>query len=356
MITSPPYWGLRDYGNEPVAWGPECEHEWGGDIISKTNDSNRGEMEWTTGGAPGAKVKGERVSQGSFCCHCSAWRGNLGLEPTPELYVEHLVEVMREVRRVLQDDGTLWLNLGDSYSGSGRGPSSMNAAQEMWNATVPVGLKPKDLVGIPWRVAFALQADGWWLRSDIVWSKPNPMPESVTDRPTRSHEYLFLLTKKVRYYYDADAIREPAKMESEARYGRNSSYNGSKPYAMKQGPTGRKTDKQRGHSRRHAGFNDRWDAMSREEQQAGGANKRSVWEIATQPYPGAHFAVFPEKLVEPCILAGCPEGGTVLDPFAGSGTVGLVAERLGRHSILIDASEDYCRMARERTAQMGLMI
>ena len=260
----------------------------------------------------------------------------IGLEPTPELYVEHIVQVMHEVKRVLRDDGTLWLNLGDSYSGSGRGPSSMNSAQEMWNATVPAGLKPKDLVGIPWRVAFALQADGWWLRSDIVWSKPNPMPESVTDRPTRSHEYVFLLSKSARYYYDADAIRE--QTNTMATWEEWVAGDGRKM------PSGNLVEGV------NAGFGAKQDSFTH----PAGRNKRSVWEIATQPYAKAHFATFPEKLVEPCILAGCPEGGAVLDPFAGSGTVGLVAERLGRHSVLIEANEEYCEMARERTAQMGL--
>jgi DNA modification methylase len=343
-ITSPPYWGLRDYGLEPGVWGSECEHEWGESIVSKANDSNRGDMEWTTGGPPGAKVKGERVSQGAFCRRCNAWRGSLGLEPTPELYVEHIVQVMREIRRVLRDDGTLWLNLGDSYSSGGRDyrdpGKRLNSDGRLaglekkgTRPPTPDGLKPKDLVGVPWRVAFALQADGWWLRSDIIWSKPNPMPESVTDRPTRSHEYLFLLSKSARYYYDADAIREP---KAEATVGDPRT-------------------NENGHRRKRGYPGEPSKGGTNLGGPQGGRNRRSVWEIATQPYAKAHFATFPEKLVEPCILAGCPEGGKVLDPFAGSGTVGLVAERLGRHSVLIDASEDYCRMARERTAQMGLM-
>jgi site-specific DNA-methyltransferase (cytosine-N4-specific) len=266
------------------------------------------------------------------------------------------------VRRVLRDDGTLWLNLGDSY-GSGTRASrdySPNVKHGYWqNPAIDkrIPAPAKQLLGMPWRVAFALQADGWWLRSDIVWSKPNPMPESVTDRPTRSHEYMFLLAKSARYYYDADAIRTPATSETRKMPDGWDTGPGSHGTIHRDGrEKGRRTDKQRGHGRRHDGFNDRWDQMSKDEQRAMGANKRSVWEIATQPYPGAHFAVFPEKLVEPCILAGCPEGETVLDPFAGSGTVGLVAERLGRHSVLIDASEDYCRMARERTAQRGLTV
>ena len=329
VVTSPPYWSLRDYGVD----------------------------------------------------------GAYGLEPTLDEYIGQMVEVFREVRRVLRKDGSVWLNLGDAYAGSGKGLNGDGShspgdkqATNVGSLTAPVKskrmprgegrwgggdsyvpeLKPKDLIGLPWRVAFALQADGaadlhalkviervrdeiydiyedslipdrveavlerlwaeyveakgdsWWLRSDIVWHKPNPMPESVRDRPTRAHEYVFLLTKSAKYFYDADAIREPLNGDSVARYDRNSSYgNGDhgKPYAMKQGPTGRRTDKQRGHSRRHAGFNDRWDHMSKAEQQAMGANKRTVWSIATQGFPGAHFATYPEALCLIPILAGTSEKG-----------------------------------------------
>lgn len=292
-VTSPPYWGLRDYGVE----------------------------------------------------------GQLGLEPTPEQYVERMVDVFREVRRVLRDDGTLWLNIGDSYAASGPAGGAGKQHTNVGSVDVPIrkpmnGCKPKDLVGIPWMLAFALRADGWYLRSDIIWAKPNPMPESVTDRPTKAHEYLFLLSKRERYWYDAEAIHEPPTPESLARYERNSTYDGSKAYAMKQGPRG--SDKQRGHSRRHAGFNDRWDGMSREEQSSMGRNKRTVWTIATEPYPEAHFATFPTALVTPCVLAGCPEGGTVLEPFAGSGTTLQVAKELGRKSIGIELNEDYAKLATQR--------
>jgi len=248
-VTSPPYWGLRDYGTAE----------------------------------------------------------QLGLEDTPEAYVANMVEVFREVRRVLRDDGSLWLNLGDSYASSpasgGEQSATMTGGEHKRTPrtryTRPPGLKPKDLVGIPWRVAFALQADGWYLRSDIIWHKPNPMPESVRDRPTKAHEYLFLLTKSKRYYYDADAIN----------------------------PAGR--------------------------------NKRSVWTVATAPYAGAHFAVFPPKLIEPCILAGCPEGGTVLDPFAGSGTTGRVAIANRRRAVLCDVNAEYLsKQATKRTSnvQIGLAL
>ena len=608
-ITSPPYWSLRDYGLEPVVWGEPvepCEHEWGEESYQRrSNDGGEPDRKQETN--VGAVGQDEPVHH-AFCRRCSAWRGSLGLEPTPELYVEHIVQVMRAVRRVLRDDGTLWLNLGDSYASGkgtcynpGGGDGSLGkqrkeaGAHPLNRGNVSVlrdsGLKPKDLVGVPWRVAFALQADGWYLRAEIIWAKLNPMPESVRDRPTRSHEQIFLFSKAPRYYYDAQAVAEPSDVtanliqsEYEALHrlseepsaerllpssqqgqlfsdlqglhegqGHRMAGDGERPpedprgqpsvspqrerqgsasavgsqptethvhgrlpsqspgqggstesepisegkdasgallsVPEGQGGTGSQdaepdgqgpakpsipqaADVDSGSERpdgsgldRHQGeasesvlllpagdtkvddgspaAPEQWRAARqgehrpslpelqfKEAKQASASrpsrNLRSVWTIATQPYPGAHFACFPEKLVEPCILAGtsewgcCPDcgapwervvekgelrehparegrsvrnvafdgdgysdsGGTlgltreaettgwrptcdheaepvpcrVLDPFSGSGTVGLVAERLGRHSVLIDASEDYCRMARERTAQMGLMI
>jgi DNA modification methylase len=282
VVTSPPYWGLRDYGQD----------------------------------------------------------GQLGLEPTPEAYVESMVAVFREVKRVLRSDGTVWLNLGDTFArDSGKSPTVRHVDGRAKNydpskAGRPqasnYGMKPKDLVGIPWRVAFALQADGWYLRSDIIWAKPNPMPESVTDRPTKAHEYLFLLSKSPRYYFDADAVREaPA------------------PYERKGGSASWTAD---------SGHTNGVGSSSFHQMSEVGRNLRSVWTIATQPYPGAHFATFPQALVEPCIKAGCPEGGTVLDPFAGSGTTGLVAQRLSRRAVLIDLNADYLEqvMDRNRDIPLGL--
>jgi DNA modification methylase len=216
-----------------------------------------------------------------------------------------MLEVFREVRRVLRDDGTVWLNLGDSYAsdtkGSGGRSDKQNSNMGSWYSfKANHGLKPKDLCGIPWRVAFALQADGWYLRSDIIWTKPNPMPESVTDRPTRSHEYIFLLAKNQRYYYDAEAISEPF---ADAREGRN---------------------------------------------------RRDVWTVNSEPTPEAHFATFPQRLIEPCILAGSREGDLVLDPFLGSGTTGEVCERLGRRWVGLELNCAYLPIARRRTAQLGL--
>jgi DNA modification methylase len=283
------------------------------------------------------------ISQGAFCLHCSAWRGSLGLEPTIDLYLSHLVAIFREIRRVLRKDGTCWVNIGDSYAGSWSGNSMrpdggtqrpgrpgfqpLDERVPARSGVVPRGLKPKDLCLIPFRLALALQADGWWVRSDIIFSKKNPMPESVTDRPTRSHEYLFLLSKNARYYYDQEAIRELST-----------------------------SPEQEAHNQRYARVYDISDARSEFRQPGnvnskgiharpgpGGRNIRSVWTIPTAPYPGAHFATFPPDLVRPCILAGSAKRGIVLDPFCGSGTVGLVCRELDRHFIGLDLSFPYLR-------------
>jgi DNA modification methylase len=299
-VTSPPYWGLRDWGVD----------------------------------------------------------GQMGLEPTPEEYVASMVEVFREVKRVLRKDGTLWLNLGDSYiankiGGLSQKPSLITGGRDtQLKASYRPdkkadGLKPKDLVGIPWRVAFALQADGWYLRSDIIWGKPNPMPESVTDRPTKAHEYIFLLSVSPRYYYDAAAIREES-VYAGTNTGVGFGHGTDKELRKRK----RVTDKQRGHSRRHAGFNDRWGQMTKEEQASMGRNKKTVWIVATRPFTEAHFATFPPKLIVPCILAGCPEGGMVLDPFAGAGTTLWVAEQLDRNSIGIELNPEYCEIIRRRMARI----
>jgi len=283
-ITSPPYWGLRDYG---IA-------------------------------------------------------GQLGLERTPEEYVAKLVEVFRGVRRVLRKDGTLWLNLGDCYNAynGGAGPGSkLSDTQTSERPHLKTGyglrtrkLKPKDLVGIPWRVAFALQSDGWWLRSDIIWSKPNPMPESVTDRPTKAHEYLFLMAKSARYHYDAEAIKELSIGEWNSARSAFASTTGTDAVLI--GNPLHRTRKSPNTNHPDINHCDR--------------NRRTVWTIPTQPFPEAHFATFPEALVEPCIAAGSRTGDVVLDPFCGSGTVGVVALRAERDFLGIDLSSEYVEMARRR--------
>jgi DNA modification methylase len=307
----------------------------------------------------------------------------LGQEKTPEEYVAKMVEGFREVRRVLKPDGTLWLNLGDSYAsgskgGGGDGTTSTlgpksgghGISQEgiirsvKRQAFEPMkfdhGLKPKNLVGIPWRVAFALQSDGWWLRQDIIWAKPNPMPESVTDRCTRSHEYIFMFTKSAKYFYDHNAIKEQPSPDLIKQI--EDGYNG---HAVKdylgmsvQDASATKSriidghrkriDKQRGHGRRHNGFNDKWDALTPDEQALCGCNKRSVWTVSPANFREAHFATFPPELIKPCILAGSKPGDTIIDPFGGSGTVGQVGLEYGRSVVLIELNPEYHTLIEKR--------
>ena len=265
----------------------------------------------------------------------------IGLEQTPEAFVAEMVAVFREVKRVLRDDGTLWLNLGDSYASYRDGKATPDTTRGDSEGTlVPKGsaknrmastfagssIKHKDLIGIPWRVAFALQADGWYLRQDIIWHKPNPMPESVTDRCTKAHEYIFLLSKSPQYYFDNEAIKEPVANSSVSRLSQNNLSN------------------QLGSNRVPFKTNGTMKAVGNTENR----NKRSVWTITTKPFKGAHFATFPPDLIEPCILAGCPEGGTVLDPFGGAGTTGLVASSHNRNSILCELNPEYAQLALDR--------
>lgn len=268
----------------------------------------------------------------------------IGLEPTPDEFVAALVAVFREVRRVLRDDGTLWLNLGDSYAanrgyqveqtkgGPKHGPAQ--AAGGRGQRADDYGLKPKDLIGIPWRVAFALQADGWYLRQDIIWHKPNPMPESVTDRCTKAHEYVFLLSKGPKYYFDSEAVREDAATNAPHKHWKDRNYDQSM-LAAKQanGSKGRPVGV--------AGY-----------VAPGKRNRRSVWTVPTRPYKGAHFATFPPDLIEPCILAGAPAGGVVLDPFMGAGTTAVVSERLGRQWVGCELNPEYVALAEARIAAM----
>jgi DNA modification methylase len=288
---------------------------------------------------------------GGDCRKCGAKRADLqlGLEKTPEEYVAKMVEVFREVRRVLRDDGTLWLNLGDSYNayngnaGPGSGFSAGSACDterphlETGHGLRTRGLKPKDLVGIPWRVAFALQADGWYLRQDIIWHKPNPMPESVTDRCTKAHEYIFLMAKSQKYYFDSESIKEPcASGPSDIRKMQESLQRiDAKHFHSDPGPLPAANPRTNIGNKRAVG-------------DPSGRNRRSVWTQATQPFRGAHFATFPPDLIEPMIKAGCPVGGTVLDPFFGAGTTGVVSARLRRGCVGIELSADYIQMAERR--------
>ena len=417
-------WGLRDYGIEPSIWDEngECEHVWGIMEGKKITQWADGVGMKDDALADPVKRKEKRISQepsqGQFCQLCGAWRGCLGLEPQPELYVKHLVDIFREIKRVLRKDGTVWLNLGDSYAGScqGFGTKQMTPKQASNKGTIPLtqkqsllkdvpGLKPKDLVGIPWSVALALRDDGWWLRRDIIWSKPNPMPESVTDRPTTAHEYIFLLIKSKTYYYDAYAVREKSIEVKD--------YSKTHKIGNKRNPTNM-----------ISGLRPRTKPAIYEYK-----NLRSVWEMPTQPFPQSHFAVFTEKIPEICIKAGtsekgrCPKCGNlwkrvtekkgltsrewqkirglgtkgndpmmgiqgksiagarppdpinktigwrpacncglepepciVLDPFCGAGTTLKVARKLGRKSIGIDIKKEYCDMTIPRINQQILGV
>lgn len=289
-VTSPPYWGLRDYAEE----------------------------------------------------------GQLGLESDPLEYVDKLVEIFREVHRVLRDDATIWLNLGDSYAGSGKSPDGgmlkkykHRHLEKQSGAIIPFGMKPKDLVGIPWMVAFALRADGWYLRSEIIWKKNNCRPESVKDRVTRIHETIFLLSKNRQYYYDIDAIREPHTSLPRKFRGRSGESKWSKGGGLPNG--------ERPHSFHKA------SATIENCYHPLGRNKRSVWAVSTHGYKGAHFAVFPQQLIEPCILAGCPKGGIVLDPFLGSGTTVVTALKHGRNAIGCELNPEYVELAKARIKnELGL--
>lgn len=295
--------------------------------------------------------------------------GQIGLESTVDAYVASLVDVFREVRRVLKDDGTLWLNLGDSYASQG-GPEPAQSKWQVEGASdgqnggqsrKPTdGLKPKDLIGIPWRVAFALQADGWYLRQDIIWHKPNPLPESVRDRCTKSHEYIFLLSKSPRYYYDADAIAEPVALSTVERLSQPNIENQRGSYRVPGKTNGamKAVVRKQNTGQRFGAHKYGDDADKQSRTKSGNVftgsetrNKRSVWTVSTKPYSGAHFAVFPPEIPETCIKAGSREGDTVLDPFAGSGTTGEVAEFLGRRVILIEMNPAYVPLIEKRLAQ-----
>lgn len=421
VVTSPPYWGLRKYaGNQERLWDNHngCEHEWhDGSVSGEIYDTK-------TGGTGCAKRTSGNVQAvthtHSTCLKCGAWRGAYGLEPTIALYVQHTVTILQAIRRVLRKDGVVWWNVGDSYGGSMSGGIEDNKAAQhgtmattLRSARPSANLKPKDLCLIPSRVALAAQDDGWWVRSMIVWSKPNPMPESVTDRPTDAYENIIMLTKSKTYWYDNEAVKEDST-EPAHKCGRNSNANTA---STKQG---------RHENRTIAGFNERYDF----ENPSPTRNLRNVWEITTTPFKGSHFAVFPEKIPERCILASCPEkvcaecgrpyepvveetyqtqhdgstmakgednsnykrlalvrqhlrehgmenkpspivtgyakacqcstnatvSGTVLEPFAGSGTTLAVAKRLGRKSIGIELSEQYCQLAVKRIQAVTLPL
>lgn len=322
-VTSPPYFGLRDYGNDE----------------------------------------------------------QIGKEATPELFVEQIVNVFAEVKRVLKPEGTLWLNLGDSYSGSGKGigdttgdkwkQSTNKGTREGKFVKVDTGLKAKDLIGIPWAVAFALRSSGWYLRQDIIWHKPNPMPESVTDRCTKAHEYIFLMSKSSKYYYDADAIKTPLAASTISRVAQNvesqkgssrvpGKTNGTMKAVVNKGLTfGGKKGREYNPSPDDPNFRNGAEQWGREYQisEDGMANKKSVWTVSTKPFSEAHFATFPEDLIVDCIKAGCPDGGIVLDPFMGAGTTAMVAKKLNRNYIGYELNPEYLKIANKRLYnEIGLFL
>lgn len=413
-VTSPPYWRLRDYGTGEWEGGdPECDHVRAeirrGISLAESSKSTRG-----GGHKAGAVPKIQYTDQ---CGKCDAVRidEQLGLEETPEEYVERVVEIFREVRRVLRDDGTVWLNLGDTYAaywgdkygqpqgfkkGRGQDKNIGDAPPQKKSPDFKTaGFKPKDLVGIPWMVAFALRADGWYLRQDIIWHKPNPMPESVRDRCTKSHEYIFLLSKSPKYYYDAAAIKDPLKEKTFTTFGTSrkvigdgsgliKTENYSKSVPVRRPKSWKSPDGWDTGSGRHGAFHKNGREKGKYtpgELDDLGANKKSVWDVvdnfslfnwllqeapeiadkyleesmgkkdvwtvASKPYPEAHFATFPDELIKPCILAGAPEGGIVLDPFVGSGTTPEVALRAGRRFIAIELKGRYIKDLAHRRIQ-----
>lgn len=379
VVTSPPYWGLRDYGIPASVWGGDdgCEHEWGDTIVvNSTNHTAKARWQHTRNGRDEEQPIEKRVAwlrtdvpQGKFCQKCGAWAGALGLEPSPELFVEHTVLLFREVWRVLRDDGTLWLNLGDSYSSGGRDsfgtfdPNSKQATHAAIKSSPrppqPDGLKPKDLVGIPWMVAFALRADGWYLRQDIIWHKPNPMPESVTDRCTKAHEYIFLLSKSEKYHCDMDAIAEDCAASSLERWDQDidgqagsNRVPGKTNGTMKAvgGPrkvNGGASFGKQNHDASGTGAQSRTYERHPYEKR----NRRSVWTVPTKSFREAHFATFPPDLIQPCIRAGVPDGGVCLDPFFGAGTTGLVCQQQHVRCIGIELNDKYCEIAKKRLGQ-----
>lgn len=403
-VTSPPYFGLRDYGTALWVGGSiDCDHK--GEPMRTRARIN----EHTDSGGADVKNKDNHQPYKSICGKCFAIRidSQIGLEKTPELYVKKLVEVFTEVRRVLKKSGTLWLNLGDSYAASGKNRTVVQAAAKSSLAggistqlqilkqqnKITAGLKPKDLIGIPWMVAFALRSSGWYLRQDIIeevefycpcgcgyimeeriwrysqdrdmiWKKPNPMPESVTDRCTKAHEYIFLLSKSGKYYYDAEAIRTEAKnaLEDRRRINAQTWDNKNTPDVFRNGIRPKKIKISGGwetEKGQHTAIHrkGRTQAEYQEAEVQDGANKRSVWTVNTQPYSEAHFATFPEDLVVDMIKAGCPDGGIVLDPFFGAGTTGVVARKLNRNFIGYELNPEYIKIAERRLyKEIGMFL
>lgn len=330
-MTSPPYWGLRDYGMSPMIWDgdDDCDHEWGVNITLKKTGGGQKETPLLKGRNLDGINSGKEINQGNFCQKCGAWKGQLGLEPTPDLYIKHLCDIFDETWRVLKEAGSLWVNIADSYGGSGAGqkdtgkhgyePKVMVADRKTKPTTK---FMPKSLVGIPERFVLEMMNRGWTRRNTIIWFKPNCMPTSAKDRFTVDFEYIYFFTKKKKYYFEQqlEKAKEPPgqtqSLDTPKRFGRVRNMEG-------------RTYTTTGHK-----------------------NKRCVWKITTKPFKGAHFAVFPEELCETPIKAGSPRGGICLDPFFGSGTVGVVARRLGRNYVGIELNPEYIKIANERLKEV----
>lgn len=368
VVTSPPYYGLRDYGTGHWEGGdPNCDHE-----AARRKTRFDYKLDEKQASSKGTDVK----SYEKVCPLCGAVRVDeqIGLEETPEEYIDRLVELFREIKRCLKKEGTIWVNIGDSYLGGGwrnaefnehsgeiqKGSKGTYCGMTMPNLKGYVnGYKPKDLIGIPWMLAFALRADGWYLRQDIIWHKPNPMPESVTDRCTKSHEYIFLLSKSKDYYFDYEAIQEDAVTQADPRIGRREEYNGIRDGESGNGQRAFVSLKTKPRTK-----NCQYDGqapnsmhlrpeMGLKDEQYVVRNKRDVWSVPVRPNKETHFATYPESLIVPCIKAGTKEGGIVLDPFMGSGTTGIVARKLNRNFVGTELNPEYQKMAERRIFNEG---
>ena len=349
VVSSPPYWGHRCYRTQPLIFGgkEKCEHKWIVEEWAKEKLSIKGVDNYSE-----FADYNDRATYTNYCLECGAFKGDLGLEPTPEMFVDHLVDIFSEIKRVLKDDGVIWLNLGDTYySGGGSSrhkgyadpkyPEGRDGSFEELQTKHHKFLKPKDMCGIPFRVAFALQERlGLYLRQAIIWHKLNAMPSSVSDRPSSDYEFVFLLSKSERYYYDADAVREPHKIDSIKRACRARTSEKLKVGEYSISCTGKNVG--------YMGMEEKLKNGELRMVHPNGRNCRAVWSITTKPSHEQHYAAFPEELPERCIKAGSKEGDIILDPFFGTGTTGLVALKLNRNFVGIDLKKEYCDIAEKR--------
>lgn len=360
VICSPPYWGLRDYGTAPQIWDNHngCEHEWGNGLFERKRGNASGPTAQV--GNTKKEICGTGVNQGNFCTKCNAWKGNLGLEPDYNLFIDHLVQIFDEVKRVLKDTGSCWVNLGDSYSGSNGAGYSPTKWKRLYENETSIrkktgrtdSISPKSLIGIPERFVLAMQDNGWIRRNTIIWHKKNCMPSSASDRFTVDFEYLYFFTKKTKYYFEQQF--EEFQGKDESRWSGSYENEGS----IIQGASNRGIKRTKRYPKNYGGgtsFKGHSGNFKADGSLIGtpelGRNKRCVWKIPTQPYPGAHFAVFPAALIETPIKGGCPVDGIVYDPFMGAATTAEVALTHNRHFIGSERSVDYCKIGNKRIKQ-----